>query len=231
MGPTPQSPLAGPTPQPRRAIRRRLRCARRITARAALLLALLALLPGLLAPAAAAPAPSGPTDGTPVVQADGAAWTWPLGGEHVVVRPFEAPEHRYGAGHRGVDLAGSGSVLAVADGSVRFRGSVAGRPVVSILHANGIISTYEPVSSDLAQGDAVHAGEVIGTLVMPSDEALSHCAPDVCLHLGARRGEDYLDPLLLLGARGPSVLLPLAGNGVAATAAVPFNARRLQARG
>ena len=40
---------------------------------------------------------------------------------------------------------------------------------------------------------------------------LSHCPEVACLHLGARRGENYLDPMLLLGVRRPSVLLPWAG--------------------
>ncbi|MER7077770.1 M23 family peptidase, partial [Saccharopolyspora kobensis] len=31
---------------------------------------------------------------------------WPLAPPPAVVRPFEAPEHAYGPGHRGVDLAG-----------------------------------------------------------------------------------------------------------------------------
>lgn len=174
-----------------------------------------AFAPGNARPAPASP-PAPAADGTPVVQVEGAQWAWPLGGAHMVVRPFEAPPHRYGPGHRGADLAGAGEVLAVADGTVRFRGSVAGRPVISIRHPNGIISTYEPVRSDLSAGDTVRAGQVIGELVMPGDPSLSHCAPALCLHLGARRGEKYLDPLVLLGARGPSVLLPLGSHAVGA---------------
>ena len=38
----------------------------------------------------------------------------------------------------------------------------------------------------------------------------------VCLHLGARAGDRYLAPLLLLDARGPSVLLPWGGAGAGA---------------
>src|SRR5690606_31066246 len=115
----------------------------------------------------------------------------------------EAPPHRYGPGHRGIDVsAPEGTVRAVEAGTVRFAGSVAGRPVLSILHADGLISTYEPVTALVAEGDAVTAGQVVGQLW----DGEPHCASGPCLHLGARRGQDYLDPLLLLGARGPSVL-------------------------
>lgn len=135
-------------------------------------------------------------------------WMWPVGPPRTLVRPFEAPPHRYGPGHRGIDVsAPDGTVRAVEDGTVRFAGSVAGRPVLSILHADGLLSTYEPVVAVVAAGDAVTAGQVVGHL----GDGEPHCAQGPCLHLGARRGEDYLDPLLLLGERGPSVLLPLAG--------------------
>jgi len=42
------------------------------------------------------------------------------------------------------------------------------------------------------------------------EAAGGHCAGTPCLHLGARRGRDYLDPLPLL-AHGPVVLLPVPG--------------------
>lgn len=136
-------------------------------------------------------------------------WTWPLDPPHRLVRAFEAPAHAYGPGHRGVDLSGGGTrVLAVEGGVVRFAGQVAGRGVVSVTHADGLISTYEPVTASVAIGDAVGAGHVLGELSATG----SHCTGGApCLHLGARRGETYLDPMLLLGMRGPSVLLPLAG--------------------
>lgn len=143
-------------------------------------------------------------------------WSWPVDPPYRVVRPFEAPAHAYGPGHRGVDLAGGGTrVLAVEGGVVRFAGPVAGRGVVSVLHADGLISTYEPVTATVTAGDVVSTGTVLGELV----GAGSHCAEAACLHLGARRGDDYLDPMLLLGMRGPSVLLPLGGAGAGAAGA------------
>jgi hypothetical protein len=66
------------------------------------------------------------------------------------------------------------------------------------------------------RGDDVDAGQVVGTL-----EAVgSHCYPRVCLHLGARHGDEYVDPLTLLGPRevrlkplGAAPLMPGVGAG------------------
>lgn len=154
--------------------------------------------------------------GLPVsAHAEQSRWQWPLPPPHRVVAPFEAPEHRYGAGHRGIDIAAraeGAEVRAVEAGTVRFSGMVAGRGVVSVRHSDGLISTYEPVHGALEAGSPVAAGEVLGTIEHRPE--LSHCPGQVCLHLGARRGKEYLDPMLLLGARGPSVLLPWGGAAV-----------------
>lgn len=151
-----------------------------------------------------------------------ARWEWPMSSPHRIIAPFVEPEHRYGPGHRGVDILASGAeVRAVEDGTVRFAGSVAGRGVVSILHADGLLSTYEPVTADVRAGDRVRAGQVIGELQEGGDggpgdgEGASHCA-QACLHLGARRGgADYVDPEPLLRGAEPSVLLPLEAAGTA----------------
>src|SRR5687767_3461505 len=98
--------------------------------------------------------------------ADGSEpWTWPLPGRDVSER-FDKPASDYGPGHRGVDLAGStgDTVRAVAAGRVVFVGPVAGTPVVTIEHGRER-STYQPVSSQLKVGDAVTAGQPIGTLL------------------------------------------------------------------
>lgn len=145
-------------------------------------------------------------DGKSEVRRSRGRWQWPQPGQQRIVARFDAPEQRYGSGHRGIDIAGTASaVRAVEGGTVRFAGSVAGKPVVSIVHADGLISTYEPVVASVKKGQGVQAGQVIGELV--SDSPHSHCA-STCLHLGARTGEDYIDPEPLLGLRGPSVLYP-----------------------
>jgi murein DD-endopeptidase MepM/ murein hydrolase activator NlpD len=142
--------------------------------------------PGAAAGSAAtgpAPAPSG-------------LWTAPLPGALRVTRAFDPPVTEYGAGHRGVDLASQAGqqVLAAGAGVVLFAGRIAGRPVISVLHANGLRTTYEPVDPSVAAGQAVARGSPIGTL------AAGHagCPAGACLHWGLLRGEAYLDPLGLL---------------------------------
>jgi murein DD-endopeptidase MepM/ murein hydrolase activator NlpD len=133
------------------------------------------------------------------------SWSAPLAGELQVTRPFDPPSGPYAAGHRGVDLAGApGSpVVAAGDGVVVFAGMVAGRPVVSIDHPNGLRTTYEPVEPSVAAGRHVARGSPIGTLA----GGHTGCPREACLHWGLRRGGTYLDPLLLL--RPPRVrLLP-----------------------
>lgn len=123
-------------------------------------------------------------------------WAWPLQPDPPVVRGFEPPAEPWGPGHRGVDLAGGlgQPVVAVASGTVTFAGRVAGRGVVVVRHG-AVRSTYEPVVATVEVGTAVQAQTPIGSLSLVG----SHCLPDACLHLGARRGDDYLDPLDLLG--------------------------------
>ncbi|KQX75409.1 hypothetical protein ASD10_09625 [Aeromicrobium sp. Root472D3] len=120
-------------------------------------------------------------------------WSWPLDRQSVGER-FDPPADRYGAGHRGVDLAGTvgDPVRAVAPGRVTFAGRVGGVPVVTIDHG-AERSTYQPVAATVRVGDAVAARQVIGTLLGEH----SHC-PGACLHLGRRAGSDYRDPLDVL---------------------------------
>lgn len=130
------------------------------------------------------------------------AWRWPVEGTHAIVRPFLAPATAYSAGHRGVDIAATDpAVRAPADGVVHFSGVVVDRPVLSIQHPGGLLSSYEPVESGLVKGQAVAAGDQIG-LVLPG-----HCST-LCLHFGVRRDGEYISPLTLLGGIEPAVLLP-----------------------
>ncbi|NNG39748.1 M23 family metallopeptidase [Flexivirga sp. ID2601S] len=134
-------------------------------------------------------------------------FTWPLWPQPAVARPFDAPPAPWAAGHRGVDLLGAPGrpVLAAGAGRVSFSGVIAGRGVVTVQHANGRRTTYEPLDARDAVGTVVRAGDQIGTLASTG----SHCAPRSCLHWGLLVGpEDYRDPLTLLGFRRPR-LLPL----------------------
>ncbi len=133
-------------------------------------------------------------------------YRWPLDGAPAVTRPFQPPDTPYGRGHRGVDLAAApdARVLAAGAGVVAFAGVLAGRGVVSVQHADGLRTTYEPVAPTVAVGASVPAGAPLGTL------AAGHagCPAAACLHWGLRRGDVYLDPLSLLGL-APVRLLPL----------------------
>ena len=131
----------------------------------------------------------------PLPPAASVLWAAPLAGA-AVTRPFDVLPHRYAAGHRGVDLAGApgAPVLSAGDGVVVFAGMVAGRPVVSVDHAGGLRTTYEPVQPSVGAGQPVARGSPLGTLA----PGHAGCPTAACLHWGLRRGEDYLDPLWLL---------------------------------
>ncbi|MFD0820256.1 M23 family metallopeptidase, partial [Micromonospora zhanjiangensis] len=92
---------------------------------------------------------------------------------------------------------------AAGDGVILYAGQVAGRPVVSVLHAGGLRTTYEPVVPGVRVGQPVRAGDRLGALV-PGHPG---CPVGTCLHWGLRRGDSYLDPLALLGL-GRVRLLP-----------------------
>jgi murein DD-endopeptidase MepM/ murein hydrolase activator NlpD len=143
----------------------------------------------------------------------GVAWVWPVRG--AVVRPFVAPPQPWLAGHRGADLAAAEGtpVRAAGAGEVVFAGVIVDRPVISVAHSNGTRTTYEPVEPLVRAGEPVAAGQIIGTL-----RAGHAGCPDVCLHWGLRRGQEYLDPLGLVG-RGRVRLLPLAGRAAPRRAA------------
>jgi len=130
---------------------------------------------------------------------------WPLQPTPRVVRAFDPPDSAWGSGHRGVDLAGAvGQVVHTAlPGRVTFAARLAGRGVVVVDHGS-TRTTYEPVVATVRVGDVLARGQPIGGLEL----AGSHCFPQVCLHWGWRRGDTYLDPLLLVGG-DPIVLLPL----------------------
>jgi murein DD-endopeptidase MepM/ murein hydrolase activator NlpD len=123
-----------------------------------------------------------------------------------VVHPFATPADPYAAGERGVDLAAEPgqSVFAAADGVVAFAGSIAGRGVVVLRHADGVSTEYEPLRVVVRAGASLARGVVLGYV------AGTHrgCAPERCLHWGARREGRYFDPMSLLRPLGPVRLLP-----------------------
>ncbi|WP_394160095.1 murein hydrolase activator EnvC family protein [Galactobacter valiniphilus] len=139
----------------------------------------------------------------PVGQAPAPGDSWEGVG---MLADYDTPERRWEAGHRGVDLAaGAGEpVVAPAAGTVSFVGSVAGRPTVAIEVGGGWRTTLEPVEASVSVGDAVRAGQAIGTVATGG-----HCS-ERCVHWGLRAGhgrdERYRDPRTLVQDRRPSVL-------------------------
>ena len=131
-------------------------------------------------------------------------WRPPLRGNIDLARRFEKPPQNWNPGHRGVDLRtdASGAVLAANNGRVVFAGRVGGKPSISILHPGGVKTTYEPVTASVKKGDSVYSGQVIGRIA-----GGGHCSPGTCLHWGAIKLGEYIDPLSLLG--GTIRLLPL----------------------
>ncbi|MET0826268.1 MAG: M23 family metallopeptidase, partial [Acidimicrobiales bacterium] len=128
--------------------------------RSFLVLLLLALIAGLVLPADAETVIYRPPVDAPVV--DG----------------FRLPNGPYGAGNRGLeyDTVPGQAVRAIGDGLVVFAGPVAGIGYVTVLHPDGLRSSYGHLADLLvAAGERIVIGQVVGT----AGERL---------HLGVRSG-------------------------------------------
>ncbi|MEV6901820.1 M23 family metallopeptidase [Amycolatopsis sp. NPDC051372] len=180
---------------------------RRAAARTRLVMAtalvLLTVLPGAWAGRALADVPPSPNVG-----AQAGRLAWPLTPRPKVTRFFEPPATAYGPGHRGVDLeAAAGQQVLAADlGVVIFAGQIGGHGVVAVDHDGGLRTTYLPLTPTVVTGDQVYRGQPLGTV------AAGHpgCPTATCLHWGARKGEEYIDPLALVGTPGRVRLKPWA---------------------
>lgn len=139
-------------------------------------------------------------------------WAWPVAAPHRVVRPYLAPATAYSAGHRGIDISSAtgAPVFAPDDGVVYFVGVVVDRPVLSIRHSGGLVSSFEPVASSLVAGTAVRRGETVGTIAVGTTPG--HCAGS-CLHFAVRLFGEYVSPLNYLGGIPWPVLLPTRALG------------------
>lgn len=116
-----------------------------------------------------------------------------------IAEPFRAPAHPYGPGNRGIeyDTRPGEVVRAVADGSVVFAGQVGGTLHVTVLHADGVKTSYSYLQAvGVVAGQRVRQGDPVGT------------AGDL-FQLGARRGGAYFDPSMLFRGHVTDVeLLP-----------------------
>ncbi|MEA9986278.1 M23 family metallopeptidase [Subtercola sp. RTI3] len=132
---------------------------------------------------------------------------WPVAEPHVLLRAFAAPPTAFAAGHRGIDIAADPDeqVVAPAAGVVTYAAVVVDRPVVSIDHGNGFVSSLEPVTAVVSLGQTVVAGQPIGSVAV-----WSHCAVS-CIHYGVRLDGQYVSPMLVLASVPRAVLLPFGG--------------------
>ncbi|HEX5857938.1 MAG TPA: M23 family metallopeptidase [Microbacterium sp.] len=155
-----------------------------------------------LGPVTAAPAEASLAEAGQPAQPE--PWVWPVDAPFRVSERFAAPAHDYAPGHRGIDLEPSGNtdVRAPADGVVAFSGDVAGRGIVTIDHGRGLVTTLEPVESELAEGAAVSQSDSVGALSVGG-----HAVPGT-VHFGVRLDGRYINPLLLLGGVPRAVLVP-----------------------
>jgi nicotinamide mononucleotide (NMN) deamidase PncC len=129
----------------------------------------------------------------PASGAGASPWTRPVAGP--VVRPFVAPRSRYGAGHRGADLAAAPGtpVLAAGAGRVVFAGSVAGTLHVVVDHGDGLRTSASFLATVAVRaGQTVAAGAVVGTV---GGSGPDHAVGVV--HIGLRVDGDYVDPMQL----------------------------------
>ena len=133
-------------------------------------------------------------------------YAWPVRGP--VLHGFAAPAGPYGPGHRGIDIGApfGSEVVAAEQGVVAFSGWVAGSLFVSIDHPDGIRTTYSWLSDvSVRKGDHVKQGQAVGrTGHGHPTEQVPH------LHFGARIGDVYIDPMLLLEQGSVAGLIHLA---------------------
>lgn len=139
---------------------------------------------------------AGPGDPPPAV-----VYTPPV--DAPVADPFRAPSTPYGPGNRGIEYATKPGAPAtsIGPGVVTFAGRVARRGVVTVEHPDGLRSSLTGLAEiDVGVGDVVGHSTVLGTT-------------NASLHLGVRRGEEYIDPALLFGEDGAlplhAVLVPV----------------------
>lgn len=127
-------------------------------------------------------------------------WIVPLTAPALLVQEYRAPLTQFGAGHRGLDYSvrDRQTIYAPADAVVAFVGLVAKKPVVTLRHADALVTAFEPACTTLTPGASVLAGQPIGN-VCGSLDYQSHCAPWLCVHFSVRRSGDYLSPRVFIG--------------------------------
>ncbi|WP_449279737.1 M23 family metallopeptidase [Leucobacter sp. GX0328] len=129
-------------------------------------------------------------------------WAPPLARPVDVSGPYRAPPHKYGSGHRGIDLPArpGETVIAPASGEVAFAGTVVDRGTVTVRIDDRTLVSIEPVTDALAAGSEVRRGARLATV-----SSGGHCAAE-CVHVGVRIEGEYVNPMRFFAGR--PVLLP-----------------------
>jgi len=167
------------------------------------------------APASAQP-PDAPSD--PLPADENVVYRHPVDGP--VVDGYRPPAKPWLPGNRGLEYATfpGEAVVAAADGLVIFAGSVAGTLHVTILHDDGLRTSYSFLASvDVAENSRLLAGAVVGRAARR-------------VHFGVRDPSGaYMDPGGIIG-RQPILRAQLAPHDDQAVASAAREARRLEER-
>ena len=120
---------------------------------------------------------------------------------------YQLPATEYGPGHRGIDLdmQENEQIRAPFDGVVSFVGKVVDRRLITLHSLTGYKASFEPICSELEQGDFVREQEVLGWACSADKSYAEHCPG--CVHFSVRNEYGYLNPLLFIGQLWPSVLV------------------------
>ena len=107
-----------------------------------------------------------------------------------VIDPFRPPAHIGASGNRGLEYGNSDNqvVAAAAPGYVFFAGAVAGRNAITILHDDGVRTTYTGLLEIW----------VVDGMMVNQHSAIAMASSG--FHFGARINDHYLDPQILLDA-------------------------------
>ncbi len=139
-------------------------------------------------------------------------WQPPFGSSLHVVRPFLRPTSDWGAGHRGVDLVASKSVVLLAPhrAKISFANQAFGVPTVVLDHNDGSSQVFQPVCllEDNQVGQELLTGQTFGVFCGAGLKE-GHCGQLDCIHWSYRLDKStYINPLRMIGWLAPASLLP-----------------------
>jgi murein DD-endopeptidase MepM/ murein hydrolase activator NlpD len=118
-----------------------------------------------------------------------------------VIDPFRNPGRPWSPGNRGLeyDTQRDDPIRAIGPGTVVFSGVIAGQRHLTVLHPDGLRSSYSFLHAIVVStGRWVASGAVVGT----AGERF---------HLGVRRGDRYIDPASLFESERTKPILVRRG--------------------